>query len=77
MSVHHGFYRKEPPMPDKPYWTVEQFLKSGQCPYGRSTLYRLINEGKIPCIRHSRTVVIPKVAWGKYLETCGGTFATG
>lgn len=62
-------------MNTKPFWRPEEFLKSGECPYGRSVLYRLLNEGKIPAIRNGRTFVIPKVAWARYLETCGGTMA--
>jgi hypothetical protein len=63
------------PMKPKPFWTPDEFLASGECPYGRSVLYRLLNEGKIPAIRHSRSFVIPKAAWHRHLETCGGMLA--
>jgi hypothetical protein len=59
----------------KPFWTPDEFLASGECPYGRSVLYRLLNEGKIPSIRASRSFVIPKAAWHRHLETCGGMLA--
>lgn len=62
-------------MKPKAFWTPDQFLASGECPYGRSVLYRLLNEGKIPAIRHSRSFVIPKAAWHRHLETCGGMLA--
>jgi hypothetical protein len=62
-------------MNNKPYWKPDEFLVSGECPYGRSVLYRLLNEGKIPAIRHSRSFIIPKTAWRRHLETCGGTLA--
>ncbi len=61
-------------MNEKPFWTPDEFLESGECPYGRSVLYRLLNEGKVPAIRHSRSFVIPKAAWRRHLETCGGAF---
>lgn len=57
---------------EKPYWTPDQFLASGECPYGKCTLYRLLNEGKVPSIRHGRNFIIPKAAWYRHLETCGG-----
>lgn len=59
-------------VPSKPFWTPDEFLASGECPYCRSVLYRILNEGKIPSIRHGRSFVIPKAAWTKHLETCGG-----
>jgi excisionase family DNA binding protein len=61
-------------MKDRPFWSPEEFLNSGECPYGRSTLYRLLGNGTIPAIRHGRNFVIPKTAWRRYLDTCGQAF---
>jgi len=60
-------------MKEKPYWTPDEFLASGECPYGRSVLYRLLKEGKIPALRQSRVFVIPKSAWRRFLDSCGTT----
>ncbi len=58
-------------MKDKPYWKPQQFLESGEWPFGRTGLYDALNNNKIPNIRIGRSFVIPKEAWRRYLATCG------
>lgn len=60
------------------YYTIPEFLD--EYPMGRSSLYRLINEGKIRLTKFGRSSRIAKAdakAWADTLPTFGGGMANG
>lgn len=38
---------------------------------GTAAIYKGIHEGRIPCIRFGRLLLIPRAAFDKWLENCG------
>lgn len=50
-------------------YTVEEVAKL--LGTGRGQTYQAVKDGKIPCLRVGRRVLIPKVAFARWLETAG------
>lgn len=60
-------------MDDSGFLTIPEFLK--QYPMGRSSLYRLVHEGKLRLTKFGRSSRIAKAearAWADSLPTFGG-----
>jgi excisionase family DNA binding protein len=54
----------------KPYLTPSELTVF--LPVGRSVIYRELRAGRIPSMKIGRKIVIPRVAFERWLSECGG-----
>ena len=54
---------------DHPRLTIKEALASLQPPIGKTTLYRLLGEGRVTAVKRGRTTLIDKASLDAYSAT--------